>query len=112
MAVSPSDAMDTPRRSDSFHRTSPRCSPPPVLIDEEEEQPQQPATVQQPLEDRVLELETKLATLSRMLQQQQRLSFRSLVRKREGGKCILFLLFPFLTMKKLSLFFLTLLSIE
>lgn len=37
---------------------------------------------QQALEERVQELETKLATLSRILQQQQRLSVRSLVRKK------------------------------
>lgn len=47
------------------------------------------------LEERVQELETKLATLSRILQQQQRLSSRSMVRMEMDSAVLILYLYPF-----------------
>lgn len=71
---------------DTCRSITPRSTPPP-LIDEQPASEQNTNGQQSLLEERVLELETKLATLSRILQQQQRLSISSLVRQKNTLTC-------------------------
>ena len=79
------DASDSRNRPsglaaiDTIQSSTPQSTPPPLMDDQPASS--QNANEQQSLDERVLELETKLATLSRILQQQQRLSIRSLVRQ-------------------------------